>query len=210
MKKLIITVFVAIMSVSAANAQWYVGGSVSYTSKYDKTGDGISLYENRLSNIAFSPRVGYVFSNNMLAGVELFVMSNKKFSNSVLNGPTITEIGFGVRPYYRYNFVSLGKFNIGAEIGVDVGDYIVKGSNSPNTKNIAVGVDIAPVITFALNKHFWIETKLDILGINYRYTRSYIEEANDNYTSSSSFSGIIDGDSLLTLGNIKFGVVYRF
>ena len=66
MKKLMATVLLALMAAGVCSAQWYVGGAISYGTKHTTTGNDV-----RTSEFSFTPRVGYVFNDRMLAGLQV-------------------------------------------------------------------------------------------------------------------------------------------
>lgn len=89
MKKILFTLAALFIMAFSANAQVYVGGS-------------LGLHNDKQNfNLAFSPEVGYTFQNNTGVGC-LFDFTFDKDDTKTF--------GFGVNPYFEYDFLSIDKF----------------------------------------------------------------------------------------------------
>ena len=94
MKKLCLTMFVAVLAIGA-QAQVYVGGGIGLgTAKYDNGFDdeSVTLYK-------LQPEIGYVFDDNFAVGVAF------GWAGATKNG----QKSVSINPYVRYTFA---KFNM--------------------------------------------------------------------------------------------------
>lgn len=89
MKKILFVLTIMFTMALSANAQFYAGGSL-----------GLHADKSDFS-LAISPEVGYTFQNNTGVGC-LFDFAFDK-------GET-KSFGFGVNPYFEYDFLSIDKF----------------------------------------------------------------------------------------------------
>ena len=193
MKKLIVTVLFALMAAGVCSAQWYVGGAISSgTQRLGNDSD-----RARTSEFSFTPRVGYVFNEQMLAGVQV-VYTHGCVKSDVVD--TSFNMG-GIAPYFRYNVVSSGRFTFGFETELSV----LSGSTvRERQKTWSVGLGIAPVVSFGLTEHWWAEAYLDLFSLEYQVMPS------ENGPEGSAFRFGLDADNILSLSALRFGVVYRF
>lgn len=200
MRKIILTAALFILAAGICNAQWYVGGGFNLRLNDSKMGETV-----RADNSAFSivPRVGYVFNKRVLAGLEVGYGREKVFSESM--GMTTVMNQVTIAPYVRYNFLAMGPVAIGAEASIGYTNTSIKDSED---KAYAFGVGLTPVVTLGITKHLWLETSLTLFGLTYEYGKRK-PAVGDEVTTNNLRLGF-DGDALFTLGDIKFGIVYRF
>ena len=92
MKKIFLTLVVALMAVSA-NAQVYVGGGFGVASTSVDGGDDVTSYK-------FVPEVGYSFNDEWAAGVAFG-----------WEGADKGDKEFSVNPYVRFTFVHANIFS---------------------------------------------------------------------------------------------------
>lgn len=225
MKKIILTLSLVVFAAGISNAQWYIGGGIGVKSSSSDL-NGYRQFSGTM--FTFSPRVGYVINDSFLMGIELNYGYYKSqdldselaeylgFPDLPIFAPSDGSMNsFSIRPYFRYNFVKMGRFAIGAELGLAYTNMKPKNAeeSSPDLgiKMNGFSMDISPIVTFAINKHWWIETKLDILGLNYDVmTVKSVNSSDMGKITYNDFNFGFDMDNLLTLGGIKLGVVYRF
>lgn len=200
MRKVILTAALLILAAGICNAQWYVGGGFILRLNDAKKGD---MVQTNNSSFSIAPRVGYVFNKKVLAGLEVGYGTEK--SLSIITDLTAVMNQVTVAPYIRYNFLAMGRFAIGAEASFGYTNIKVKGSKD---KAYALGVGLTPVVTLGITEHLWLETSLTLFGLNYEYSEQEMGFEDPMRTNTLSFG--FNGDSLFTLGDIKFGIVYRF
>ena len=177
MKKLMATVLLALMAAGVCSAQWYVGGAISYGTKHTTTGNDV-----RTSEFSFTPRVGYVFNDRMLAGLQL-------------------NMG-GIAPYFRYNVATAGRFTFGLEATLSV---MFGKTKQSALQTQSVGLGVAPVVSFGLTEHWWAEAYMQLFALNY----TGVKDA-DGTVRSSTFNFGFDADNIFSFSALHFGVVYRF
>ena len=86
MKKILFVLTIMFTMALSANAQFYVGG-------------GLGLHNSKDDfSLAVSPEIGYTFQNNTGVGC----IFDFGYANDV--------IGFGVNPYFEYDFLAVDKF----------------------------------------------------------------------------------------------------
>lgn len=124
MKKLLVAIAVAILSISA-NAQVYLGGSLNFQTAANN------------AVVTLAPEIGYNLSANTAVGT-VIGWSNAGAANT-----------FTLQPYYRYGLKSFGpvSFFIDGEFQITA---ITRGGAS--TTNFGVGV--APGIAIQAGDHF--------------------------------------------------------
>lgn len=92
MKKILFLLTVIFTMALTANAQFYAGAS-------------LGMHANKAEfNLAVSPEVGYTFQNNTGVGC-VFDFSFDKDKTFNADG-----FGFGVNPYFEYDFCTIDKF----------------------------------------------------------------------------------------------------
>ncbi len=132
------TLAVALMGLTAANAQLVVGGSIGLggnigsDSKFD--GELESKMPNRF-NFEFAPRIGYQMMDDKM---ELGLSLNLNYHQTTNFGDGITPVVssdhkkaiktsasnsmyFGVCPYVRYFFLQRGIFSLGIQANINLG-----------------------------------------------------------------------------------------
>ena len=185
MKKLMATVLLALMAAGVCSAQWYVGGAISYGTKHTTTGNDV-----RTSEFSFTPRVGYVFNDRMLAGLQVAYANSceKTTISDVIDLTSETTLNMGgIAPYFRYNVATAGRFTFGLEA------------------TLSVGLGVAPVVSFGLTEHWWAEAYMQLFALNY----TGVKDA-DGTVRSSTFNFGFDADNIFSFSALHFGVVYRF
>lgn len=135
MKKFIITLIIGLATVFTANAQFYVGGSISLSAAQGG------------ASFTLSPEAGYNINENMAAGAI--------FGFSIQNSSS-----FSFYPYFRYNFFKFGPVSIFAdgEVGMD----ILAPRNEE--ARISFGAGVRPGISVSPLPHITLATRLGALG----------------------------------------------
>lgn len=205
MKRLLLTLALIAATVGVCNAQLYIGGSIGYNIDKSKNSD---LAEAKSASFTFSPRIGYVFNEEMLAGLKFSYQSvsiDEGITSWGDDSKMITN-SIGVAPYLRYNFVSLGRFTFGVETTVAAAWAKVKDAHK---SGFSLGLNVAPVISFGINDHWWLETCMNLFSLTYIQTKV---ESPGLYelSKNSQFNVGLSGDGIFSLGDLSFGVVYRF
>ena len=152
MKKLMATVLLALMAAGVCSAQWYVGGAISYGTKHTTTGNDV-----RTSEFSFTPRVGYVFNDRMLAGLQVAYANSceKTTISDVIDLTSETTLNMGgIAPYFRYNVATAGRFTFGLEATLSV---MFGKTKQSALQTQSVGLGVAPVVSFGLTEHWYLD-----------------------------------------------------
>lgn len=190
MKKIITLVASMLAIALSVNAQFFVGGNLGVEVAYAKDG----LFENTDWAIDVSPTLGYEINEKFLVGVEFEVGGG-----SVSKMQTFT---WAVAPYFRYSFLHFSGLALGAELSVGAVGMDPEGGN-----NAMVGAEVSlyPVISYAINEHLILESKLSLLSFGYQYLDFADLELNklsDGYHSVGF--GVNRGEVA------SLGVIYKF
>jgi len=140
MKKLFLTMMVALLSV-AAGAQVYVGGEVSLWRDYDKNHTSFTV----------QPEVGYRLSDHWAIGTVV------GFSHSYKKG--VKANGAIISPYARYHYAKFGPVSLFLDGGFGFNTYKYKGAGSSKSAwqvgvTPGVSVDVAKNLSFVAHVGF--------------------------------------------------------
>ena len=213
MKKLIfaIVLFVSPCLVKAQVGQGlFVGGGLGYSSSKSKTTNGSSSFEgSRTSTFEITPRIGYFFTDNFGAGL------NIGYSNIVTpdeSDPDVklinNAISFGLFGRYALPLGDESKFAFTGDLNIGyssiTGKYVV-GSISESADPIGIlSFNIMPGILFFPTPKIGIEAGLgNILGVNVATQRSL---DNNDFKRVTTSLEVFNIRSL----NLNFGLNYYF
>ena len=219
MKKKIFALVVMLVGITmGASAQYYVGGSLGFTSSKLSTGG----HDQDGSSFKLMPEIGYQLDQDISIGVQigyshgyaafgsLTVTDIKAAMNTGIS--TMMDINeddyklnsFTFAPYVRYTFARYGKVNLFFE--GSVGYSNVKSDDTPNTNGNATGneakidaVEIAlrPGVSFQLSDKVSLLAKLGSVG----FMQAKEKESDMKITRFG-----LDMDSY----NILFGMNFHF
>ena len=127
MKKFLI-VFVLVATGLVANAQFFVGGNIGFssmsgksevTTTFDNKSETVLSYESKISNFEILPVVGYMFSDVIGFGATVgFVREATKVPTDPMkkeyNDVTKTS-GFAFAPFFRYIFANFANIQLYAD-----------------------------------------------------------------------------------------------
>lgn len=224
MKKFLILSAMALVSLNLS-AQIYVGGGLGVnfngttTNKTSVAGIETETKTPGNFSVSLQPNVGYIFSDNLSAGVRLGIELGPNSSNKDLK-TSHSEFKLGINPYARYNVISFGKFGVAAEGGLnfamgketDVAEVLNKTVKTyANVSHFSIYA--RPVLTYALNEHITLEADLNFCNLAFNMTNkkgTNSEDSNYTKTSSSDFSLGADSSDLFTTGALNVGFTYKF
>ncbi len=131
MKKVFMTLAVALMGFTAVNAQLVLGGDLGLSGAAGTAtkNDGDLKYKGNSSfNFTFAPKAGYLFNDGkMEAGAAISLGYNQIMSYVVLKdhkaAKNMKDPNFTIyfTPYYRYYFLQKGNFSFGVEADLSFG-----------------------------------------------------------------------------------------
>lgn len=211
MKKIILTV-AAVFVLGFANAQdkkeakgfgfskgdIFVEGSMTMSSSNNKN------TEVKTNTMDFSPKAGYLVSDNFAVGLNLGLGSDK--TTSSLSNTTTKTSSFSIGAFGRYYFLDLGqRFKTYTEFGFNVKNE--KDANTPvvktNTFNIGAG----------LGMNYFVTPKIAIsvgLGnlINYKTTKT--DASGDKGNSKMDLNLNVFNNFFNNAATTTFGCMYKF
>ena len=191
MKKLILTVAVALGVVVSSSAQeagqMWVGGSVGFSSTSVKDGDDYT-------NFKIMPEFGYVVNDQIGVGINIgFEQTELDMAELEATGKLT---GFSVAPFVRYSAI---KGNIGG-IFIDGGVGLAQYKNKDyDTKATTLEVGFRPGVSLNVADNIALTAKFGFLG----YQNLNVEQGNSE-SKINSFGLDLD------LTNCLFGVNFVF
>jgi hypothetical protein len=195
MKKVTLIMFIAVIGILSANAQFYLGGSLKFGTKTAKPEGGTKATESQFS---IMPEAGYHLNQDLDLGLALGF-------NHVKDQNDVKTSKWAVSPYARYSFVEFGRFSVWGQAALFVGGSKV---NKLNAKSTVFGLTVAPVLKYNLSNHFDLITNLNFLNIGFSQTSAKVD--GKKVGKDTSFGLGIDSYDIATLGNISIGFIYKF
>ena len=205
-----IVVSFLLCSVSAS-AQSYIGGSFSFSGSSVRSSASTTI---RTCSTTFNvaPDFGWFIGDKWAVGIRPTV----GFSNTSNNeGAQSKNFSLGINPYARYQLLAHNRFGLWAEADPAISflqsrSQTRDGVWSSNSHSTAYGVDLLPVLTYQLNRHISLETRLNLFSL---YLKGIDSENSTSGIRQHSFSGGLYAttkDSVGTLGEITIGFLYKF
>lgn len=147
MKKLLFTLFFALVGVCSVNAQeWFLGGSLGF-----RTYDSDYQVNNKSTDFWLRPEFGYNTSGKWSFGASIgFETTSYDQSDSY------TSISF--TPYARLRFYEIGNLSLFADGLIS---FVSAGAGTSNT---SYSIGIQPGLSYKLNKHFGMIARLGFVG----------------------------------------------
>lgn len=206
MKKLLLSVAVIVATSFAANAQLWIGGSVSFgstngndetvintTSGSSSTSTTTTSLDPKESAFSFAPTVGYMFNDNMGAGLRLsyYMGTQKQEYDGNDDYDKLTTSGFTVAPFFRYVILSEGIFSVFGDLRVSYSNFTDKNEgqqttggttityNTDGPKVTAFGVGVYPGVQVKLTEKLSFESHLNIISLGYNSTKQTYEDVDE-------------------------------
>ena len=151
MKKIMLIVAAALISW-AANAQFYLGGSLALNALSDYT------------SVSVMPELGYNLSDRMTVGSQFGLV----YAHT--NSPSSSDLAVAFDPYFRYYFVDLGQVRFFADANVNLlfGKSMTSFlGNEIKVDGFDFGVGVSPGIAIPLASQLAAVAHLGYFG--YRY-----------------------------------------
>ena len=195
----------------SASAQSYIGGSFSFSGSSVRSSASTTI---RTCSTTFNvaPDFGWFIGDKWAVGIRPTV----GFSNTSNNeGVQSKNFSLGINPYARYQLLAHNRFGLWAEADPAI-TFLQSRSQtrdgvwSSNSHSTAYGVDLLPVLTYQLNRHISLETRLNLFSL---YLKGMDSENSTSGIRQHSFSGGLYAttkDSVGTLGEITIGFLYKF
>lgn len=213
MKKIFLTVALVAMTFSA-NAQLFVGGEIGLNTiggntKVTSNNETQTQKSNGLTTFTIAPELGYQFSEKFLVGASLGVtpIINRTYTGENTVTKT-TTVSWSINPYARYRLAALGNFGVWAQGGLSIGGN----KQDENTSTFAFNIGILPVLSYSINEHFTLLTRLNVFSLNFTTSTktTKFDGGNSKVNSTAFHIGASTNDVIGTLGGISLGCVYSF
>lgn len=217
MKKLFITLaFVA--ATFFCQAQFYVGGSLGILGAGGKTtvsssGSEVSSDMPKDFYFTIAPSVGYMFSDNLGAGLDLgFGFGREKYEQDVVGTNwTIKEktTEWGVAPYLRCVFGDFDNVKLYADLRASFGGLTPKYSAEGNgevheevgDKEFNFGIGVVPGIAYYLNDNIFINARLNLFELGYQMSK--VESVDGDITTTNTYNSFglgVNNQTALSVG----------
>lgn len=215
MKRVLLLVSMGLLIISGVNAQYFAGGSISFSHTGGSVDDGTTTTDKQSINaFSFEPQVGYVLSEDLWVGVGLgFGLDRTKTPGATES--ILKNNYFGIMPFARYHVVRMNKWALGAVGRIGVGFYTQKteagGTTTDGPKTTAFVFDVAPGVFYDLNDKVVLEARIGGLSLGY-YFNSVKNETGGVTTKNNSngFNFGADLDDIFTTGAISVGASIKF
>lgn len=189
-----------------ASAQDYIGGSISFQSSIVSSN---GTTNTTTFNVA--PDLGWFIGDKWAVGIRPWIGHGKSTSGTETESTTFS---LGINPYARYQLMAHNRFGLWAEADPQLGftnnrSVTSRGEVTSNTRSTTWGVVALPVLTYQLNRHIALETRLNLFSFSMLSSHTI---HNDKDFESSFTCGLsaTTKDVMDTLGDISIGFVYKF
>ena len=182
MKKVLLILVVAVATFFSANAQVYVGGSLSFQSNTD--------IEPK-SSFFINPEIGYYINQKFDVGLDFFFQTVKYQAD-------VKGSSWGIAPYARYSFFQFGKFDVIGKGSVGFSFYDSSG------KSTNFNFLVSPILAYSLTEKIVLFTQLNCLSL------SFVSGSPDGGESWSRFGFGASTNNLVNTSNLPIGFIYKF
>jgi hypothetical protein len=211
MKKLILSVVIALSGIVSTNAQIYVSGALGYSSSDIKTEEGDKY---NAPSFSISPAVGYRFNDKLEIGLSVFAVSSTSISTMTFSENTIfiktKTQNFVVGPYLRYSVFKFQRFSLLGSATI----YAGKGKTETGPENNILGITISnikidqtnwgasiyPTLRYDLSNKIAIFSNLTLLQLGYSQTKIKDGHTTNNFDFIANATDIVPA----------IGVMYKF
>lgn len=150
MKKILAFAVMAVMTLSAAAQDWYVGGSLGAWR------DGT----NHTTNLNIAPELGANISETWAIGAVVGFNYNHAKSNGVkVNSSLVT-----FDPYARYTYFRADRLSLFMDGGVDLGFGKTKVGDASSDTAVTWGLGLKPGVSYGLTDNFSLVAHFGFFG----------------------------------------------
>ena len=228
MKKVILSIFIALSGIMAVNAQYcYIGGSLDFSGNFSKNDMDSKTHPSYSLSIA--PEFGYSINEKTAIGLSVSaILSSSKTSNIGLdtyNNMRVsglsesTEKNFEIAPYIRYSLFKWGKFDLlgMASVYVSTGKTDVKYEYDSDyypevasgMKTLTFGANIHPVLLYNLSKRISLLAHLNLFSLGFwqEKQKNIYDSGGDEYTNNiTGYNLGFDTNNVVP----AIGFIYKF
>ena len=191
-----------------ASAQDYIGGSFNFNGGSSETSTSDSRL-NTATSINITPDLGWFVGEKWAVGIRPRI----GFGNNTNGDLQSKSFSLGINPYARYQLLTFNRFGLWGEADPDLNftrrNQYSNGSRTSYDRSVSYGIDILPVLTYQLNHHLSLESRLNIFSFGLREVNT---TASDDIRRNSFNCGLraTTQDILGAIGDITIGFLYRF
>jgi len=223
MKKTLIILAITVIAIQV-NAQWFIGGdigvNVSNVNENREFSGGEININNTNAGFSIAPRFGYYFNSKFALGLSVSMGANFLVNTSGINTKYQEySIRWGAFPFVRYSVFTYKKFSVilqgSTGVGGSHGFWKVENLNTERGLNaLAIRVfNISPILGFNLTDHIHLEAGLNFLNLGYNIDiikGTYYQENFKVNSIRHDFNIGFKSSSILSLGQLQFGMIYKF
>ena len=187
MKKIFVIVGLLVAGMTA-NAQLYLGGTVGFDFK-TTTYESDAVDSRTTLSFSFYPEVGFFINDRFSVGAELgFGIQTDSYTDDA-------TVNFRFIPYARMALLEAGRFQVlgKASINTDI-----------KSEYTYFGLHIDPILAYNVNDKIILQANLNFLSLRTFY------EGNKDSNSTFGFGFGLNANNVATLGNLRFGFIYKF
>ena len=167
MKRLII-VFIALATINvAANAQFFVEGSIGFENfdvKTDRTGNSLTETSRTSSTIIFSPQAGYWLNDNIALGARLTLYQSEAKDKEVrdlqpIGDTNVKHSRWRLSAFGRYKLWGTEKFSLLLDGSLFYEENSERYTNKrvdsfqkSSTYDSKIGIGLFPAVTYDINE----------------------------------------------------------
>ena len=216
MKKVTTVFYFLVVAVVAANAQFFVEGSVGVLYSESTTSNDVFplLAAQTILKFNASPVLGYQLNDKFAVGVKAtFSKQTEKMSllgesGDVIESETQSDWKtFSV--FNRYKLWGTQKFSLLLESSIFFDKYNYSGREPQYGSNSSgKGVNVLPLVTYDLSEKFNFIVRCDFLDFEFR-NETTITKAGTKTKDNRLRCGL-SSDIFTSLFNISLGIIYKF
>jgi outer membrane protein len=211
MKKLFFLLLLSLVTSVAINAQWAVGGSLSFntTGGSYKTGS-VSTDKTSTTTFEFSPMVGYFISEDLLVGGQLNFYNQK--TKTPGNPERITKNSyFGISPFARYYALRFQKISVfgQAQLSLAFGKEKIEiaGNSSDGPKATYFGLSITPGIAYDLSDKIQLQASINLASL--AFSSEVEKDPNGDKDITTSFNFGASTNNIINTNNFSIGAIIK-
>lgn len=234
MKKIALIAIAMMAFATMANAQLYVGGSLGINNnsskKFEKMTSPISKdtteFGSSSTTFSIAPEIGFFLSDNFAVGAYLGLGFSSE-NNRAAHPTKVKGFEWSINPYARWYAIKSDKFGVFLEGGVSFAQQSSKVIAKTATETTTVkrpsyntfAITITPGLSYALNEHIELQTRLNVLGAHFMRTAQVTKvdeevlgvkmagtEKDIAYSSGLNFNS----RDALRLATVSVGFIYKF
>jgi hypothetical protein len=206
--RVLLVAFISLFTISL-NAQFFVGGNISFTSHNDKTDYGTASPDKSSGyNLNFLPKAGIFLSEKIAVGAALDVYLS---GSTTVNNTENRSSTIGISPFLRYYAIKWNKFSVFGQgnVGLDLSTRSVKsgGTTTHGPKTISASLNVYPGLSYDISDKFSLETSFNIFSLGYYFDSSKagsVKQTNSNFSFGAGIGNIV------TVGDISIGAIFKF